>query len=88
LKFPGFSWNNLNDGPFNEIPREGGTFLYNQLYNAIDNGANIIYGAMFDEYDEATALMPTATSREHTPQELEFLTLDEDGMELPSDWYL
>jgi hypothetical protein len=43
---------------------------------------------MFDEYDEATALMPIARSREQTPQEIEFLTLDEDGMELPSDWYL
>ncbi|KAH8082638.1 hypothetical protein HD553DRAFT_62746 [Filobasidium floriforme] len=86
--FPGFAWQNLHSGPRNEIPREGGTFLYQQLHNAINVGAKTIYGAMFDEYDEATALMPAEPHSSNTPSEIPFLALDEDGMELPSDWYL
>ena len=33
--FPGFSWTNLNDGPFNQIPRNGGNFYWRQAYNAV-----------------------------------------------------
>jgi hypothetical protein len=54
LQFPGFAWQNLHGGPRNEIPREGGTFLYRQLQNALAVGARTIYGAMFDEYDEVS----------------------------------
>jgi glycoprotein endo-alpha-1,2-mannosidase len=82
--FPGFSWHNLNPGsPFNEIPRNRGNFYWMQLANAIANGAQMIYVAMFDEVDEGTAIMkvspdpPVGASR--------FVTF-EPG--IPSDYYL
>lgn len=53
-QFPGFAWQNLHSGPVNQIPREGGTFLYRQLYNALDLDVPTVYGAMFDEYDEVS----------------------------------
>lgn len=34
---------------FNNIKREGGHFLWRQIYNALKNGATIIYGATWDE---------------------------------------
>ncbi|KAJ9126229.1 hypothetical protein QFC24_001953 [Naganishia onofrii] len=86
--FPGFSWTNLHAGPFNEIPRQGGTFLYRQLYNAIGENVSTVYGAMMDEMDEATALMPAEVDKRNTPQQVPFLSLDADGMLLPDTWYM
>ncbi|KAL7416853.1 hypothetical protein BDY24DRAFT_412339 [Mrakia frigida] len=86
--FPGFSWKNLHDGPLNQMPRLGGEFLYRQLYNARKSGASVVYGAMFDEYDEATALMPSEPHSSHVPKERDFLALDADGESLPDDWFL
>jgi hypothetical protein len=56
LQFPGFSWKNLHGGPPNEIPRQGGTFLYHQLYNALAENVSSVYGAMMDEMDEVRSL--------------------------------
>lgn len=86
--FPGFSWQNLHSGPFNEIPRAGGRFLWHQIFNAQSLGVNILYGAMFDEYDEATAIMPSESLHTNTPREVPFMALDADGEVLPDDWYL
>ena len=58
--FPGFSWHNLNAGPLNQIPRNGGTFYWQQAYDAIAAGCTMIYGAMFDEMDEGTAMLKLA----------------------------
>ena len=61
--FPGFSWHNLNGGKSNQIPRRGGAFYWRQAFNAVNAGCTMIYGAMFDEMDEGTAmfkLAPTA----------------------------
>jgi hypothetical protein len=44
----------------NEIPRQGGRFLWRQAHNAQSIGARIIYGAMFDEYDEVSFYPPGA----------------------------
>lgn len=56
--FPGFSWQNLQqNNKFDQIPRMGGSFLWRQIYKAInDAGATMIYLAMFDEVDEGTAI--------------------------------
>ncbi len=54
--FPGFSWRNLHGGPLNEIPRQKGEFLWSQITAAKSSGAKMIYVAMFDEADEATAI--------------------------------
>jgi hypothetical protein len=55
--FPGFSWQNLKGEKWDHIPRRGGSFLWRQIYKAInDAGATMIYQAMFDEVDEGTAI--------------------------------
>ncbi|MBU6301464.1 MAG: xylosidase/arabinosidase [Verrucomicrobia bacterium] len=58
--FPGFSWHNLRAGeaPLNAIPREGGRFLWKQFTTIKGAGAVGAYVAMFDEIDEATAIIP------------------------------
>ena len=88
--FPGFSWKNLKGegNALNSIPRNRGEFLWHQMYNAIDAGCNMVYVAMFDEVDEGTAIFKTTENSSQTPVIGDFLTLDADGLELPSDWYL
>lgn len=55
--YPGFSWHNLNpEFPVGQIPRLGGAFLWSQFHAAKAAGANMLYVAMFDEVDEATAI--------------------------------
>lgn len=86
--FPGFSWWNLKGEKFNHIKRNGGRFLWRQFYNAIDAGSNMVYVAMFDEVDEGTAIYKVAENDSQTPTTGRFVTLDQDGENLPSDWYL
>ncbi len=86
--FPGFSWKNLNAGPFNQIPRKGGKFLWRQAMNAKASGAEALKIAMFDEVDEGTAMFKIAPMRSDAPDKGTWLTLDADGLDLPSDWYL
>ena len=81
--FPGFSWGNLYSGQaYNQIPRREGTFLWRQLYEAVNLGSKMIYQAMFDEVNEATAIfkctndVPVGGSQ--------FVTYEG----LPSDYYL
>lgn len=61
LCFPGFSWQNMHY-PHDTviIPRNGGSFFWKQLQNALDEGAQMIYIAMFDEIDEGTAIFKCA----------------------------
>jgi len=86
--FPGFSWFNLNGGPLNQIPRNGGTFYWRQAYNAKLSGGTMIYGAMFDEVDEGTAMYKLAPTANEIPAQGSWVPLDIDGVSLPSDWYL
>jgi hypothetical protein len=86
--FPGFSWFNLNGGPLNQIPRNGGTFYWRQAYNAKLSGCAMIYGAMFDEVDEGTAMYKLAPTANEIPAQGSWVPLDTDGFSLPSDWYL
>jgi len=86
--FPGFSWHNLNAGPLNQIPRRAGAFYWRQAYNAISSGCTMIYGAMFDEVDEGTAMYKLAPTAQQLPAQGTFVPLDVDGTALPSDWYL
>ena len=86
--WPGFSWKNLNAGPLNQIPRNGGRFWWRQLYNAQNAGCNMIYGAMFDEVDEGTAMFKMAPTAAQLPVQGTFVPLNIDGEALPSDWYL
>ncbi|MDB5118244.1 MAG: xylosidase [Mucilaginibacter sp.] len=82
--FPGFSWHNLNlKDKFNAIPRERGAFFWAQLSNAIKNGAEMIYVAMFDEVDEGTAIMKVSQNPPIGPSP--FVKFEEG---IPSDYYL
>jgi uncharacterized protein (TIGR03437 family) len=87
--FPGFSWYNLNrNAPQNQIPRNGGNFIWRQAYNARRAGAQMLKIAMFDEVNEGTANFKVAARRQDAPDQGYWLTLDADGYALPSDWYL
>jgi hypothetical protein len=87
--FPGFSWNNLNhEAKKNQIPRNGGRFLWRQAMNARQAGATLLKIAMFDEVNEGTAVMKVVSKRSQAPEQSFWLTLDADGLTLPSDWYL
>jgi hypothetical protein len=86
--FPGFSWTNLNGGPLNQIPRNGGNFYWRQAYNAVQSGVSMIYGAMFDEVDEGTAMYKCVPTAAELPAQGSFVPLNIDGYNLSSDWYL
>ena len=87
--FPGFSWHNMRQtAPFNPIPRRGGRFYWRQIERALEARSTMLYGAMFDEVDEGTAMFKVAPSRREAPSGVRFVTLDTDGESLPSDWYL
>jgi hypothetical protein len=86
--WPGFSWRNLNGGALNQIPRIGGRFWWRQLYNARSSGCTMIYGAMFDEVDEGTAMFKLAPTAAELPAQGTFVPLNIDGEALPRDWYL
>jgi len=87
--FPGFSWHNMNPAAeFNPIPRRGGRFYWHQVERALEAGSTMLYGAMFDEVDEGTAMFKLAPTRDDAPAGVPVVTLDADGERLPSDWYL
>jgi len=100
--FPGISWSNrarfqstLPDhqvpGPLDElnaVPRRAGAFWWRQLHECISAGCQMIKGAMFDEVDEGTAMFKLAATARDAPARPRFVTLDIDGLALPSDWYL
>jgi hypothetical protein len=86
--FPGFSWTNLNGGLFNQIPRNGGNFYWRQAYNAVRSGCTMVYGAMFDEVDEGTAMFKCVPTAAQLAAQGTFVPLNIDGYNLGSDWYL
>jgi hypothetical protein len=87
--FPGFSWHNLDPrAPLNAIPRRGGRFYWAQVERALRAGSRMLYGAMYDEVDEGTAMFKIAASAPDAPVDVPTVTLDIDGEALPSDWYL
>ncbi|KAI6028939.1 hypothetical protein EDC04DRAFT_2926311 [Pisolithus marmoratus] len=89
---PGGSGYNLSKGKWglNGIKRNGGRFLWKQIYNARRAGVRTIYGAMWDEYDEGTVFMPVVSRSSQLPvhRDFNFIALDVDGCDLPSDWYM
>ncbi|KAF8213661.1 hypothetical protein K438DRAFT_1957026 [Mycena galopus ATCC 62051] len=90
---PGGSGFNLSESKwaFNGIKRNGGRFLWSQIFHAKRlKGVKTVYGAMWDEYDEGTAFLPVIEKKRLLPESdtWPFLALDEDGYDLPSDWYM
>lgn len=93
--FPGFSWFNLmtarrqpDMAVLNQIPRHCGNFLWRQAQLVRAHGLDMAYGAMADEFDEATALLPAQPMGEAFPSSTKGVYLNQDGCQLPADWYL
>jgi len=80
--FPGFSWHHMHAGKLDQIPRQKGRFYWAQWVAAKKAGATMVYVAMFDEVDEATAIFKCAN--EVPAIDGGFVTMDG----LPSDFYL
>src|SRR5260370_12657147 len=77
--FSGFSWYNLNRGARqNQIPRNGGSFIWRQAYNARRAGAEMLKIAMFDEVNEATSNFKVAARRQDAPVQGDSVTLGAD----------
>lgn len=82
--FPGFSWKNMRpNDPFDAIPRNKGSFFWKQLVGGIEAGAEMLYIAMFDEIDEATAIFKVG--KESPVGKSRFVPYEQD---IPSDHYL
>ena len=88
--WPGFSWRNLKNQTLNQTKRNGGQFYWRQAFNAVQAGVKFIYVAMFDEVDEGTAMFKITDIKAKLPVEAQdrLVSLDIDGANLPSDWYL
>ena len=84
----GFSWAVWNNGAPNQIPRNGGQFLWSQAYRLKQLGFDAAYIAMFDEYDEGTGIMKTASDYFDIPTDQYFVTASADGYWLSSDFQL
>lgn len=84
LAFPGFSWYNMYpESKGSYIARNSGHFFWKQLSGISSEGGEMVYVAMFDEVDEATAIFKIA--KEVPVGESKFVPLDED---ISTDHYL
>ena len=88
--YPGFSWHNLSRyefpddvKPVGSIPRMGGRFYWQMISTALNAGATMLYVAMFDEVNEATAIFK-GTDTPPVSTVTSFINMDGK----PSDHYL
>ncbi|MFT3681093.1 MAG: carbohydrate-binding protein [Ferruginibacter sp.] len=75
-------------GDLQERQRVHGDFMWRQFYNMKRVGCQAIYISMFDEYNEGNQIAETAENASFIPAGSSFLTLDEDGTAVSSDYYL
>jgi hypothetical protein len=83
----GFAWSNWNGGARNAVPRLAGKFFWPQAEQTAKRHLGA-YIAMFDEYDEGTAIAKAAEDSSMIPNNQYFLSLDADGTRVSSDFYL
>ena len=84
-------WPGLSGGTgsaLNAVPRDGGRFYWRQVYEAVSAGADALYVASFDGMDDGTAMFKLVPGIEGLPVGGNLLSLDVDGYDLPSDWFL
>jgi hypothetical protein len=86
--FPGFSHFNETGNGLNAIPRLAGRFYWQQINNLLKLHVDMLYVAMFDEVDEGTAIYKMVPHRNALPIGANMIALDQDGVEVSSDWYL
>ena len=76
-------------GPvLNAVPRDGGAFYWRQVYEAVSAGPDALYVVSFDGMDDGTAMLRLVPRIGGLPVGGGFLSLDVDGYDLPSDWFL
>ncbi len=88
--WPGFSWANLKQLPATPLTqytdRTGGQYYWTKARDWINGGgADRLFIGMFDEYDEATAVMPM-TNDPPDPSAAYGRFIDNQGK--PSDWWM
>jgi len=91
MVIPGRSAFNHTEGRlgWNDIKRDGGRFLWKQVWNAARlKGVRSVFGATWDGYEMGTAFLPVVSTKRMLPTDgrFNFMALDEDGHDLPSDW--
>lgn len=86
--FPGFSWANWASGAPNATARLAGEFMWDQATLAKKYGFTSSFIAMFDEYDEGTAILKMAEDSMSIPSDQYFVTAAADGKWLSSDFYM
>ena len=64
----------------------GGRFYWRQVGRALQAGATMLYGAMFDEVDEGTAMFQVAASRRDAPADVPLVTLDTGRRAVAERW--
>lgn len=86
--FPGFAWSWRPNERRNDFPRMHGDFMWQQFANIRNQGIPSAYVAMFDEYNEGTAIAKSAENSLGIPTDQYFLTMDADAVACSSDFYL
>lgn len=88
IAYPGFSFHNTNGSPLNAIPRKHGDFMWAQVAVMKKVGVKSLYVAMFDEMNEGTSIFKTAENASQAPTDKSYVNLDQDGVNVSSDFYL
>jgi len=65
-----------------------GDFMWHQVVNMMQIGAQGLYISMYDEFNEATQIIPTAEDASMNPAGSSFITWDADGVHCSADFYL
>lgn len=84
--WPGLSGS--GDVPLNAVPRDGGLPYWTRAFEAASAGAGALYVVSFDGMDDGTAMFKLVPRIGGLPVGGSFLSLDVDGYDLPSDWFL
>jgi hypothetical protein len=79
---PGHRWQTPPTG------RMYGNYMWHQVVNMMQIGAHGLYISMYDEFNEATQLIPTAEDASMNPAGSSFITWDADGVRCSADFYL
>ena len=80
---PGHRWQTPQSGG-----RMYGNYMWRQVVNMMQIGSHGLYISMYDEFNEATQLLPTAEDASMNPAGTSFITWDQDGVHCSADFYL